>query len=82
MAALITSDAKKGMFKVIALIVGAIFLMTLGVYFLANADLQEFVFPFFQLPALDVNWQVVGFVTIVGSIAAFGSAFVASRLNK
>lgn len=68
------------MFKVIALIVGGIFLMASGVHFLMNANLPEFVFPFFQLP--NVNWGVVGFVALVGSAAVFGSAFVVSRVNK
>lgn len=77
MPALIARDVKKGMFKVIALIVGGIFLMAFGVHFLMNANL---VFPFFQLP--NVNWGVAGFVALVGSAAVFGSAFVASRLNR
>jgi hypothetical protein len=67
------------MLKVIALIVGGIFLMTFGVYFLMNANLQ-FVFPLFQLP--NVNWGVVGFVSLAGSATVFGTAFVASKLNK
>jgi hypothetical protein len=65
------------MFKVITLIVGGIFLMTFGIYFLMNANLQ-FVFPL--LP--NVNWGVVGFVTLAGSAAIFGTAFAASKLNK
>ena len=61
------------MFKVIGLIVVGIFLMTFGTYFLSIANL-----PVFQLP--DVNWALVGFVTIIGSIVTFGSAFAFSRL--
>lgn len=61
------------MFKVIGLIVVGIFLMTLGTYFLSTADL-----PVIQLP--DVNWTIVGFVTLIGSIVTFGSAFAVSRL--
>lgn len=61
------------MFKVIGLIVVGIFLMTLGTYFLSTADL-----PVIQLP--DVNWTLVGFVTLIGSIVTFGSAFAVSRL--
>jgi hypothetical protein len=61
------------MFKVIGLIVVGIFLMTFGTYFLSIANL-----PVFQLP--DVNWALVGFVTIIGSIVTFGSAFAVSRL--
>jgi hypothetical protein len=48
-------------------------LMTFGTYFLSIADL-----PALQLP--DVNWTLVGFVTIIGSIVTFGSAFAVSRL--
>jgi hypothetical protein len=61
------------MFKVIGLIVVGIFLMTFGTYFLSIANL-----PVLQLP--DVNWALVGFVTIIGSIVIFGSAFAVSRL--
>ena len=61
------------MFKVIGLIVVGIFLMTFGTYFLSIANL-----PVLQLP--DVNWALVGFVTIIGSIVTFGSAFAVSRL--
>ncbi|HJU34014.1 MAG TPA: hypothetical protein VJ695_02725 [Nitrososphaera sp.] len=61
------------MFKVIGLIVVGIFLMTFGTYFLSIADL-----PALHLP--EVNWPLVGFVTIVGSIVSFGSAFAVSKL--
>jgi hypothetical protein len=67
--------ADADMFKVIALIVIGIFLMTFGTYFLSMANL-----PVLQLPKIDVNWTVVGFVTIIGSIVTFGSAFAVSRL--
>jgi hypothetical protein len=67
------------MFKVIALIVGGILLMTFGVYFLLNANLH-FVFPYFQLP--NINWGVVGFVSLAGSAAVFGTAAIASKLNR
>jgi hypothetical protein len=63
------------MFKVIALIVVGIFLMTFGTYFLSIADL-----PVLQLPDIDVNWAVVGLVAIIGSVVTFGSAFAVSRL--
>jgi hypothetical protein len=63
------------MYKVIALIVIGIFLMTFGTYFLSIADL-----PVLQLPKIDVNWAVVGFVAIIGSVVTFGSAFAVSRL--
>jgi hypothetical protein len=62
------------MFKVIGLIVAGIFLMTFGTYFLSIADL-----PVIQLP--DIDWAVVGFVTIIGSIVTFGSAFAVSRIG-
>ena len=61
------------MLKVIGLIVLGIFLMTFGTYFLSIAEL-----PVLDLP--DVNWTLVGFVTLVGSIVTFGSAFAVSRL--
>jgi hypothetical protein len=68
-----SADAE--MFKVIALIVVGVFLMTFGTYFLSIADLSVL-----QLPKIDVNWAVVGFVAIIGSIVTFGSAFAVSRL--
>jgi hypothetical protein len=63
------------MFKVITLIIVGILLMTFGTYFLSIADL-----PVLQLPRIDVNWSVAGFVAIIGSIVTFGSAFAVSRL--
>ena len=72
--------ARKGMIKVMGLIVGAIFMMAFGVYFLMNANLPELVFPFFQLP--NIEWGVVGFVTLVGGITVFGTAFAASKFNR
>jgi hypothetical protein len=63
------------MFKVITLIVVGIFLMTFGTYFISIANL-----PVLQLPKIDVNWVITGFVMIIGSIATFGSAFAVSRL--
>jgi hypothetical protein len=62
------------MFKVIALMVAGVFLMSFGIYSLSIAE-----FPAFQFPS--VNWTVVGVVTIFGSIATLGSAFVVSRLT-
>lgn len=69
----LSHSSAANMFKVIGLIVVGIFLMTFGTYFLSIANL-----PVLQLP--DVNWAVVGLVTIIGSIVTFGSAFVVSRL--
>jgi hypothetical protein len=62
------------MFKVAALIVGGIVLMALGVYALSVTE-----FPLFNFPPVD--WPVVGFVTIAGSIAVFGTAIIAARVN-
>ena len=64
------------MFKVIALIAGGIFLMTFGVYSLSVAN-----FAAFQWPAINVNWAIAGFVTIVASVVTLGSAFVVSKLT-
>jgi hypothetical protein len=61
------------MFKVIGLIVLGIFLMTFGTYFLSIIGLPDLHLP-------DVNWALVGFVTLIGSVVTFGSAFVVSRL--
>lgn len=69
------------MFKVMALIVGGIFLMAFGVYFLSVTEFPPFVFPFFSIQLPEVNWAIVGFVVIAGSLASFGTAFVASRMN-
>ena len=69
------------MFKVLALIVGGIFLMTFGIYFLSIANLPALIAQI-QLPAINVNWAIVGFVTRAGSIATFGSAFAVSKLSR
>jgi hypothetical protein len=69
------------MIKVLALIVGGIFLMTFGIYSLSIANLPALLAQI-QLPVINVNWAIVGFVTIAGSIATLGSAFVVSRLYK
>jgi hypothetical protein len=61
------------MFKVIGLIVLGIFLMTFGTYFLSIIGLPDLHLP-------DVNWALVGFVTLIGSVVTFGSAFAVSRL--
>jgi hypothetical protein len=71
---MVFSQSSNGyMFKVIGLIVLGIFLMTFGTYFLSIAELHAIHLP-------DVDWAVVGFVTLVGSIVTFGSAFAVSRL--
>ena len=67
------------MFKVISLIVGGIFLMASGIYFLMNANFAEF-FLLFQLP--NVNWAMIGFISLVGSAAVFGTAIAGSKLNR
>jgi len=68
---------KKGMFKVVGLIVVGTFLVGLGLHFLLNSGL---LLQFLQLPS--VNWGVAGLVALVGGAAVFGSAFAVSRLNK
>lgn len=67
---------EQDMFKVLGLIVGGIFLMTFGIYFLSIANLSAL------FPSINVNWTIVGFVTIVGSIATLGSAFVVNKLYR
>jgi hypothetical protein len=66
------------MLKVIALIIGGIFLMAFGIYFLSVADLSALAI---QLPAININWTIVVFVMIVGSAVTLGSAFVVSKLT-
>lgn len=61
------------MFKVVALMVVAVLLMSFGLYSLSIAEI-----PALHLPA--VNWGLVGVITIVASIATFGSAFIVSKL--
>ena len=78
--ALIANTKCSDMFKVISLIVGGIFLMASGVYFVMNANLPELLLSFFRLP--NVNWGIVGFISLAGSAAIFGTALVASKLNK
>jgi hypothetical protein len=62
------------MFKVFALIVAGISMMSLGIYSLSVADLSAFHLP-------PVDWATIGFVTIAGSLASFGSAAVAIKLT-
>lgn len=57
--------------KVFGLILAGIFLAASGVFLLSTVH--------FQWP--QVEWGNVGFVMIIGSIATFGTAFVASRVN-
>jgi hypothetical protein len=65
------------MLKVMSLIVGGIFLMSVGVYALSTANIQ-LAWPEIQWP--NVNWAVVGFVTIVGGLISTGIGVVASRI--
>ena len=69
------------MFKVMALIVGGIFLMSMGVYALSVSGIQfpALVWPEIQWP--EVNWALVGFVVIVGGIISAGTGVVMSRLT-
>lgn len=72
-------EAGKRMIKIIALIVGGVFLMSLGIYLLSVANLPALILPLFNIKFPDVNWGLVGFVVLAGSAASFGSAFVAVR---
>jgi hypothetical protein len=70
-----------------ALIVFGIILMGIGVYALSKVPLTaislNFEFLGYWLSSLQsINWAVVGFVTILGSAAVLGSAFVVSRVVK
>ena len=62
------------MFKMVVLMIGGILLMACGLYSLSITNLSELVFPF-----LNINWGMIGIVAIGGSIAVFGSAFIASK---
>ena len=64
------------MFKVIGLIVAGVFLLAFGIYFLSIAEL-----PPFNIHFPNVNWAIVGFVVIAGSIVSFGTAFITTRLH-
>lgn len=69
------------MFKVMALIVGGIFLMSMGVYALSVSGIQwpTLAWPDIQWP--NVNWAIVGFVVIVGGLVSAGTGVVMSRLT-
>lgn len=69
------------MFKVMALIVGGIFLMAAGFYTLSVSNIQfpALVWPEIAWPA--VNWSVVGFVILVGGLASAGAGVIVSRMN-
>jgi hypothetical protein len=62
------------MFRVFGLIVVGIFLAASGIFLLSTVGLPVIQFPY-------VNWANVGFVMLIGSIASFGTAFIASRIN-
>lgn len=68
------------MFKIMALIVGGIFLMSMGVYALSVSNLQ---WPVLQWPNIqwpEVNWALVGFVVLVGGLVSVGTGVVMSRI--
>lgn len=64
------------MFKVIGLIVAGVFLLAFGIYFLSIAEIPPLKI---QIP--NVNWAIIGFVVIAGSVVSFGTAFVTARLH-
>lgn len=74
------------MFKIICLTVFGIILMGAGLHALSMLPLSALSFDFlnflfhWNLPS--VNWALVGFVSIIASVAIFGSAFVASRMIR
>lgn len=68
------------MLKIMALIIDGVFLMAMGAYALSISNIQ---FPAFALPQIgmpEVNWAIVGFVTIVGGLISTGAGIAASRL--
>jgi hypothetical protein len=74
------------MFKVLTLIVLGIVLMGMGMYALSNVPLTalnlDFLRFLFNWNFPSVNWALVGFVSMVASVAIFGSAFVVSRVYR
>jgi hypothetical protein len=63
------------MFKVFGLMFAGILLAAAGLFALSTFGLPVIEFPY-------VNWASVGFVLLVGSAVSFGTAFVASRMNR
>ena len=68
------------MFKVFALIVAGVFMMSLGMYALSVAKIPPFPFINIQFP--NVNWAAVGFVAIAGSLASLTSAVVVAKVVR
>jgi uncharacterized membrane protein HdeD (DUF308 family) len=62
------------MLKIFGLIGMGILLAASGLYVLSVVGLPTIIFP-------NVNWAMVGLVMLVGGVASFGTAFVASRMN-
>ena len=62
------------MFKIFGLIVGGILLAASGLYVLSVVGLPTIIFP-------NLNWAMIGLVMLVGGVASFGTAFVASRVS-
>ena len=62
------------MFKIFGLIVAGILLAASGLYVLSVVGLPTIILP-------NVNWAMIGLVMLVGGVASFGTAFVASRVS-
>jgi uncharacterized membrane protein HdeD (DUF308 family) len=62
------------MFKIFGLIVTGILLAASGLYVLSVVGLPTIIFP-------NLNWAMIGLVMLVGGVASFGTAFVASRVS-
>ena len=68
------------MIKIVALIIGGVFLMAMGAYALSISNVQFPAFAWPQVSLPDVNWAIVGFVTIVGGLVSTGAGIAVSRL--
>ncbi len=62
------------MFKILGLIVTGVLLAASGLYVLSVVGLPTIILP-------NVNWAMVGLVMLIGGVASFGTAFVASRMS-
>lgn len=68
------------MIKIMALIMGGVFLMALGAYALSISNIQFPALSWPQLSMPEVNWAIVGFVTVIGGLISTGAGIAASRL--
>ncbi len=68
------------MLKIMSLIFGGIFLMSMGVYALSISDIQfpRFGWPEIQWPQVD--WALVGFIAIIGGLISAGMGIAVSRV--